>query len=571
LEQEALAVVWALKEYQPYIEGAKTTTVWTDNSGVCSLFRRRDLKGRLLRFQMVIQPFNVTLKHRSGKSNKLCDHLSRFPTTPDDVKVAVSAIEADEISLEEIREEQKADPTCRSIWDSKGYADFVVKNGLVYHQVEDDGEDLQIVVPYALREKITRHFHCPPLTGAHLGQEKTLQKLKPRVYWPGMTQDVKEFVKSCTSCQERKTASSQVCVEPLHPIAKPSQPFEQVHVDIMGPIPPTTDGHQYILVVVDSFSKYVVATPLRDQRARTVAKALVNDLICRFGVPRAISTDQGTNLMGTVFKELCTMCAVKHNFTTPYHQSANGQVERDNKTIADMLSHFVNSAGNDWSEFLQCVCFAYNTAVNSTTKETPFYLNHGKDASLPLDVLTQRRRQPLTISDFRNTLSTNLSRAWESARLCIEQAQKVQKEHYDERRQSKEHELSVGDLVLKYREVAPTGQQHKFYRHWNGPFRIVQLKRPNAIIVAANGSERPREVHLNKLKRFFEPKVMPLRREVRLDVEETDDPEEVFIDFATNTNTDTNAETMDKPGWSLTRDRVPRKRMSRVDPYAKWH
>ena len=192
-EMEALAIVFGLKEFRAYLEGAAESVVRTDNSALCSLFRRKDLSGRLAKYQLCIQEFNIKIVHRSGKSNKFCDYVSRYPSGSGIEQInAIEGIPKKEISISEIIKEQKNNKFCKQIFEAlttknqesideeikKEIEFYTVWNGALYLK-----DPLRLLIPYTVRLGILEIFHTSPLEGGHLGTKKTLEKIKSRFYW----------------------------------------------------------------------------------------------------------------------------------------------------------------------------------------------------------------------------------------------------------------------------------------------------------------------------------------------------------------------------------------------------
>ena len=113
--------------------------------------------------------------------------------------------------------------------------------------------------------------------------------------------------------------------------------MERIALDILGPLPSTDDGNKYILVVADYYTKFVEAYAIRDEQAHTVAQKLVEEFICRYGVPNEIHSDQGRNFESNLFKEVCKLLGVRKTRTTPYNPKSDGMVERFNRTLLGML------------------------------------------------------------------------------------------------------------------------------------------------------------------------------------------------------------------------------------------
>uniref|UniRef100_A0A914XU13 RNA-directed DNA polymerase n=1 Tax=Panagrolaimus superbus TaxID=310955 RepID=A0A914XU13_9BILA len=526
IELEALAIVCALKEYRAYIEGGPTTIIRTDSSACCSLMRNKNLVGRLAKFQLAIMAFNVQIIHRSGKSNHLCDYMSRYPTNAITLRSGKAISSA--TPLQTVREEQlkeygdivnalrhkkyPSDAEQRKTLENK-MKNLVMKNSAIYFFDETESDDLRLLIPYSLRKKIIMEFHDDTMQGAHLGQFKTLEKMKHRVYWPAMTTDIKEFIKTCEKCQKNKILPGDNTPEPLHPIKVAEYPMDRVHVDIAGPLVKSTDGMKYILVIIDAFSKYIVAVPMLNQTARTVSLKFIEHVLCIHGSCNQVTTDNGRQFLSTIFKELSNIYHFSHRTTTPYHQSANGQVERQMQTIASMLRGSVSITGEDWTELLPMVIFAYNTSIQKSINQSPYFVVHGREARLPSDVALQipAKMANQEITTFVQDLVMNIQNAWRIVRENMEQAQEDQTFFADQQRQAVEKHFKIGQLVLHRINVHRAGEGHKFAPKWKGPFRIICVQRPNVMLKELADEATPFKSHFNKIKLFNETYVLPLR------------------------------------------------------------
>ena len=306
---EALGIVFALKEFCAYIEGSELTVVRTDNSALCSLFKRKDLTGRLAKYQLVVQEYNIKIEYRKGKTNKFCDYISRY--------ITINAVQTENtISLAEIIKEQKQvrkvcelyDAIANNIFPSNEVKrkeienemeNFTVINGAVHRR-----NPIRLFIPYVLRSRLINSIHCCPLVGGHLGIKKTLAKILPRFWWDGINSDVKKIIMGCEKCQQRKTAPGQKILEPLNPIPPSPQPFYRIHTDIVGPLPETTEGYKYMLTTIDSFSKWAMASPMPDQTANSITQSFIKTVITKVGIPHIVVTDNGRQFLSQIFKDL---------------------------------------------------------------------------------------------------------------------------------------------------------------------------------------------------------------------------------------------------------------------------
>ena len=219
----------------------------------------------------------------------------------------------------------------------------------------------------------------------HLGVEKTVSKIKERFYWPGMHQEVDQWIRTCPSCATRKSAP-QRNRGPLQTI-KAGYPLQVVAVDILGPLMESVAGKSYILVAGDYFTKWMEAYAIPNQEAVTVARKLVDQTFCRFSPPEQLHSDQGKQFESAVLHEVCNILGMKKTRTSPYHPQCDGLVERYNRTLLDMLATTTQTHPFDWEDQLPKVCMAYNTSVHASTGYTPFFLMFGRQARMPIDLM----------------------------------------------------------------------------------------------------------------------------------------------------------------------------------------
>ena len=171
-----------------------------------------------------------------------------------------------------------------------------------------------------------------------------------------MKKDVHEWVSSCEECCQKKSPHQKH----IHSLTtwKPSHPFWQVALDIMGPLPESS-GNKYILLIGDQFTKWYEAIPMSNQEASTVAKAFVNVWVSRIGCPANLHRVKGTNFMSNFFKNMCRELGINRTSTTAYHPQVNAMIERTNRTIEESLAKYMGEHHNTWSDYLPLVMMAY--------------------------------------------------------------------------------------------------------------------------------------------------------------------------------------------------------------------
>ena len=404
-EKEALAMIFAIDHFRVYLLGKEFTLV-TDHSALQWL-HSVEPKGRLARWVMALQEYCFTVKHRPGSNNKNADALSRLPLpheaclqTPPKQNVPISSCTTTVIPGYNLQQAQRNDPNIAKIIELKTadmpkppffawakdpvlrkfwhcWDHLYIVNGLLVKSLSVDKSlpQYEFVIPKSLVSSVLQDLHCSPFAG-HLGLKRTLQRPKERYYWPEMNADITSFIQSCQIC-------AQIKLDPHHKKAPlqsidVSEPFVFWAMDYMGPLPETTQGNRHLLVVMDHFSKWCVIFPTKDQKARTVAEILVSKVFSRFGPPTVIHSDQGRNFESNLIHKICGLMGIHKSRTTAYHPQCDGLVERQNRTLQDMLTAYVSQHQHDWDRWVDLVAYAYNTSTHASTGYSPYQIVFGR-------------------------------------------------------------------------------------------------------------------------------------------------------------------------------------------------
>ena len=256
---------------------------------------------------------------------------------------------------------------------------FIIKNNILYKKDRrNNGQLLKVIQTHEV-EPILFLIHNHPL-GGHFGTEAMFGKIRNLYYWPQMYNHIRQYVRTCDSCQRR---GKRLTKEPLHPL-EVGRPFQRIGIDIVGPLPRTERNNQYIVVATEYLTKWPEAKALKEADAASVAEFIYNDIICRHGCPEIILSDRGTHFRNELVDKLLQKLQVKHHLSTPYHPKTNGLVERFNKTLCESLAKTLLEL-TEWDLFIPSVLFAYRTTKQATTNTTPFYLTYGREAKLPIE------------------------------------------------------------------------------------------------------------------------------------------------------------------------------------------
>ena len=276
--------------------------------------------------------------------------------------------------------------------------------------------------------------------------------------------------------------------------------MDRMALDIMGPLPLSSSGNKYILVVEDYFTKWTEAFALPDQEAITIARVMVDDVFSRWGVPMYLHSDQGKNFESVLFKEVCKVLGIEKTRTTPYHPQSDGLVERQNRTIEFMLSHYVNSRQNDWDIHLQQVILSYRSSVHESTGFTPHYLWTGREVRLPLDVTLGGEIQTPRgdIGEFAWELKKALHNSYALCNKHLRRAHSAQQTSYNRKQKAEIYEVNdhVGILFPQVK----VGCTKKLYKPWKGPYVIIQkLNDLNYKVKLLNSTKSSFVVHINRM------------------------------------------------------------------------
>jgi len=233
-------------------------------------------------------------------------------------------------------------------------------------------------------EKIMNEVHAG-VCGPHMNGYVLAKKiLRAGYYWLTMERDCFRFVKKCHQCQIHGDLIHSPPSE-LHPMAAP-WPFVAWGMDVIGPIEPkASNGHRFILVAIDYFTKWVEAITFKAVTKKAVVDFVHSNIICRFGIPRTIITDNAANLNSNLMKEVCEQFKIVHHNSTPYRPKANGAVEAANKNIKKILRRMVQGT-RQWHEKLPFALLGYRTTVRTSIGATPYLLVYGTEAVIPAEV-----------------------------------------------------------------------------------------------------------------------------------------------------------------------------------------
>ena len=497
---ELCALRWAVCEkFRPYLLG-HPFTAYTDNNPLSHLDTAK-FGAVEQRWVADLSPFDMTIKYRPGRVNRNADALSRYPVgqplseetpvsavsqisadtplslppptfvppeipmTPVDVCVQVLHTPTIEmLSPEELSTAQQLDPdigpfiaslkgenntASKRDWSSatktlhRLKSSLIIQDGVLKREVlsADNLKRLLVVLPKSHRQVAIQLAH--DRTG-HQGSERTAALLRLRCYWPRQDDDVAEYVRTCRGCQISKRPTDPINRKPGHLTA--SEPLEVLAMDFLT-LDKAANGTENVLVFTDVFTKFSVAVGTTDQTAATVVRHLMTSWIPHYGVPLRLHSDRGKSFEADILNKLCRAYNIDQSRTTPRHPAGNGQTERFNRTLLNLLRCLGEEQKQRWPSYLGEATFFYNSTPHSSTGQSPFALMFGRQPRLPLDIYLNGDVIPKSTSE--DLLKDHLQRLGELRRVA---RQRVERRHAAEdarhRPNPRAKTLHPGDLVL---------------------------------------------------------------------------------------------------------------------------
>ena len=392
-DKELLAIVKALTKWRQYLlDARKPFEVWMDHENSKYFREPHKLNGQQAQWYLKLQDYDFTLKHIPGKTNTKADILSRkdqvnIKEDNKDVQllkeklwqqrtiVEITMIKR-KVTVEEgnILKEIKRNMTREKevIQALKKENSLTLKeDGVVYMEG-------RIYVPNnkKIKEEILKENHDLADVG-HPEQHRMLELIKRTYWWPGLKEDVKKYIQRCFKCQQNKVQHQRKAGE-LHPLEILKGPWQEISIDIIGPLP-KSNGINIIVVIVDRFIKMIrLKATITNISLEGIAKIYRDKIWKLHRVPRRILSDRGLQFASKFIEEFTKVLGTKRQLSIAYHPQTNGQMERINQEIGTFSWHYVNYQQDNWTDWLLVAEFQYNDKKHAVTGKTSFKLNFGR-------------------------------------------------------------------------------------------------------------------------------------------------------------------------------------------------
>lgn len=522
-ELEALGVVFALNKFRTYLEHRKFS-LHTDNNALTWLLGHPKQIGKIARWLTLINAFQFDVHHIKGRLNTVADTLSRmYETVPEnspqtalklppqarqDIQPETLQVTGQCNSLfkipeafQDIEQHQKNDPDIQDILSKirKGteVPNYAIVNNILTHKFPTQTKP-RVFVPKSLIPVLFKYYHQSPTT-AHLGIQKTWQRIEPHFWRETIKKDISDMVRACNECQRSKQAPNTK-VGLLSSEVSPHS-FYKIHIDFVGPLPRSKQGNTYLLTVIDSFSKYTIFLPARNTNSKTVVNLLEKGVFAYFAFPKFMVTDNVKYFTSREVADMCLKHGIRHVTTSPYYPNPS-HAERANKNIKTAIRIFHSSDHTDWDKNIHFFQIAFNSAQHRSTGLSPAQLFLGREIHQPLE-LNWNLDQLISPDIPPKTHQEN----WATAIQNLRAAHQQRADQYNKGR--KETNFEVGDWVM-YREhhqsKAVDKINFKLLPLWSKPCVIQGFISPVTVSLADGKTGRfIRRAHVSQLKRYFKP------------------------------------------------------------------
>ena len=422
------------------------------------------------------------------------------------------------VSRDNLIEAQRNDELLIKLWDDtvpeeevqEEASCFYVKNGVLMRKwrppeakpIDDWRVCHQIVMPKVYQNVILQLGHDNPLSG-HMGIRKTYDRITKHFYWPQVRSDVEDYCRHCDICQRVGKINEKVPRAPLCPVPVLDEPFSDIVIDCVGPLPKTSRGNEYLLTIMCKTTRFPEAIPLRSIHSKKVVEGL-EKFFCLVGFPRKIQSDLGSNFTSKEFKNKMKEWGVEHVTSSAYHPESQGVLERYHGTLKNMIKKFCEEFNKDWDTGVHLVLFASRDAVQESLGFSPFELVFGHEVRGPLKLLKEKWLEDSSSVDEHSIIdigkfSYKLQRATEIAKENLSVAQQRMKVKYDKRKKVKFRKFSPGDKVLVLFPIVGNPLQAKFH----GPYVVERKVSDTNYVISTPDRRKSRQLcHINMLKQY---------------------------------------------------------------------
>ena len=461
-DRELFAAYKSLHHFHFLIDGIKFALLTDHKPLVAAFYSKKDqIIARRARQLSFISEFTNDVRHVQGNQNVVADTLSRLEIN--NLVFSQDALDYSEIAKAQQEDEYIKKLLNQSVETGMKLKEYPIEESNLTLLCDISTTKVRPILPVKFQKIVFHKIHDL----SHPGIKVSKDLIQQRFVWYGMKKDITNWVKTCLTCQKGKVLKHNKA--PLQRFTLPSTRFSEAHADIVGPLPPSC-GYRYILTVIDRFSRWVTATPMKEITAEATSEGFLQGWVQYYGVPHTITTDRGSQFTSQTWSNLMCFLGTKHITTTSYHPQSNGIVEVVRRRLKDAL-RMQNSPSN-WNRNLPLVLLSIRTSIKEELQCSPAELVYGQTLRLPQDC-------PIPSSNGvePGQFVAQLKKHFKQIKAP------PTREHFNK------HFLDSKLQSCKRVFVRNDHQQQPWELRYKGPFKVVK-RRPKYFVVLEKGKER---------------------------------------------------------------------------------
>lgn len=478
--KELFGLVLAAKNFRHFILH-KPVTVLIDNKALTQLNNLNTENSLLQAYRLKLIDYDLKIKYRKGELSQNVDSLSRV--------FLIKQLEAVNIN-------------------HFNGADEILKNEFKFlHKHENNSDyDLKVVHNVTIDEKDTRmdllkEAHDAPI-GGHQNWRKTLEKIRAKGFtWKNMSKEVQDYCKSCDLCAKNNLSRKTKML--MEKTDSNDRPMQKLVLDIKGPLPLSLCQKEYLVTIIDSYSRFLFLIPVEKITAVEVADAILNNVILQFGGMESLLSDQGSNFMSTMFTRFCDVMGIKQYKSAAYSPTTNALIERTNRNLNAYMRKYIDVTQRDWPKYVKTLQFSYNTSLHDSTLYTPFFLFFARVPRIPsafneTEVVASKYLE--NDDDYIDNVTRNIKRISELAVANSDKSKEKNKQYYDAN--ANPVIFRVGERVLLKGAQHSRGRARKLEFQYSGPWTILEKEGNVNFKIKMNRTTKV--VHANLLKKYYD-------------------------------------------------------------------
>lgn len=548
---ELMSLVFLLRKFKAFLFG-KEIIVYTDHLSLRWLSRYSvdKVNIKLIMLASCVREHNLIIRHLSGSQNRLCDHISRWPSHDtqylseseiepwwglpeplryDEQRVADMDTDNERRKIEIITRSSNQDPQhmanfianlhqdpfyieISKILKGQKQSTRTLRNKAKRYELDTDGilwflkKQKQgpvkklLYIPHCQRTQIISNSHDREDSG-HPSTFYNARNLESTYHWPGLRRDLRSYIKSCEICAKTRRLTGKKPDGHLQWIPPEKFPSESLVLDHFGPIQDSANSSKnskrWILVVVDRLTRYTAYYVNKKVTSAEVIKSLKTHF-SHYGPCKQIHTDNATCFRSGEMKQFLDDLRIKAVFGAPYSPQSQGLVERKMQNLADYLARYLDNHKGNLEELLQNAMLATNSLTNKSHGHTPFFAMHGRELRKVDEVPEQQ-----TISNDERI--KNVQALWKKLPHLLKVSYEKASSQYNKRRANPIY--NRGNLVVVARRIGEGNRPLKICNKWSSPTPILKRLKRNRYLLMVDGKQKA--VHISKMKPFFCRKNLP--------------------------------------------------------------